>query len=88
MFSSGKLLRKVSETEYLQVDEKHNFKWERRLNSIALPLQNVKVITSLKTHKKDYDFSGKLKKHTRKTNHRRRQYRDYYFWASRLRKIR
>ncbi|AEF04785.1 hypothetical protein ambt_16390 [Alteromonas naphthalenivorans] len=26
-----------------------------------MPLQNVKVITSLKTHKKDYDFSGKLK---------------------------
>jgi len=61
VFSTGTIIKKISDTEYVEMDNKHNFKWERNLNSIALPLQNVKVVTHINTHDKEWDWDRKFK---------------------------
>jgi len=61
MLFGDKKIKKISDVEYVELDGKHNLKWNRRLNSIALPLQNVKVITHINTHEKEWDFDNEFK---------------------------
>lgn len=61
MLLSNKKVKKNSDIEYMELDGKHNLKWNRNLNSIALPLQNVKVVTHLNTHDKEWDFDNEFK---------------------------
>lgn len=61
MFSRDKTLKKISTFEYEEISDKNNLKWKKDLNTIALPLHKIKVITHLQTHKKDIDFKGEFK---------------------------
>lgn len=61
MFFGDKKIKKISDVEYVELDGKRNLKWNRRLNSIALPLQNVKVITHINTHEKEWDSDNEFK---------------------------
>jgi hypothetical protein len=61
MLASRKIIKKVTETEFMEVGNKYNLKWERNLNAISLPLKNIEVITHIITHDREFDFDRKHK---------------------------
>jgi hypothetical protein len=60
MILPSEKLRKVSSSIFQELESQKNrsrpLEWQRGFNTIGLPLRNIEIVTSLKTHDKDWDI--------------------------------